>query len=105
MSVMGALITEEPFLSVFPETKDPSIQGIVIAAFELGAIVGSLACYDIGDRLGRRATVWLGMICMIIGGILQTSAWSIDQLTIGRVISGMGVGFQVATIPVSFSNT
>jgi len=96
---MGALITEESFLSVFPETRDPTIQGIVIAAFELGAIVGSLACLEIGDRLGRRATVWLGMIFMIVGGVLQTAAWSTAQLIIGRVLSGIGVGFQVATIP------
>jgi len=73
MSVMGALITEESFLSVFPETRDPTIQGIVIAAFELGAIVGSLACLEIGDRLGRRATVWLGMIFMIVGGVTADS--------------------------------
>ena len=99
MSVMGALITEEPFLSVFPQTKDPTVLGIVIASFEVGAIFGSLSCLDLGDRLGRRGTVWLGMIFMIVGGVLQTSAWSIDQLTTGRVLSGAGVGFQVATIP------
>lgn len=96
---MGALITEEPFLSVFPETKDALVQGIVIASFELGALVGSLACLEIGDRLGRRGTVWCGMIGMLIGGALQTSAWSLAQLVIGRVISGIGLGFQVATVP------
>jgi MFS family permease len=77
----------------------PSVQGIVIAAFELGALVGALACLDIGDRLGRRATVWVGMVFMLIGGALQTSAWHIGQMTTGRVISGIGLGLQVATVP------
>ncbi|KAK3934427.1 general substrate transporter [Diplogelasinospora grovesii] len=99
MSVMGGVVTEEPFTSVFPETKDASIQGIVIAAFELGALVGALSCLDIGDRLGRRATVWFGMLFMLVGGALQTSAWHIGQMTAGRVISGIGLGLQVATIP------
>ncbi|KAB5549435.1 general substrate transporter [Coniochaeta sp. 2T2.1] len=99
MSVMGGVITESPFTSVFPEMKDPNVQGIVIAAFELGALVGALSCLDIGDRLGRRATVWFGMIFMLVGGILQCSAWHIAQLAIGRVISGIGLGLQVATIP------
>ena len=96
---MGALLTEDSFLSVFPETKDPTVQGIVIASFEVGAIFGSLACLEVGDRVGRRATVWFGMIFMTVGGVLQTSAWSIAQMTVGRVISGIGVGLQVATIP------
>jgi MFS family permease len=99
MSVMGALITEEPFLSVFPATKDPTVLGVVIASFEVGAIIGSIACLEVGDRVGRRATVWFGMAFMIVGGVLQTSAWSTGQLNFGRVLSGIGVGFQVATIP------
>jgi hypothetical protein len=37
----GGVITEEPFLSVFPETRNPSTLGIVIASFELGALVGA----------------------------------------------------------------
>lgn len=79
--------------------NDPSVQGLVIAAFELGALVGALACLDIGDRLGRRATVWFGMVFMLVGGILQCSAWHVGQLATGRVISGIGLGLQVATIP------
>ncbi|KAI7554920.1 general substrate transporter [Hortaea werneckii] len=105
MSVMGGLITEESFTSVFPEMNDPSVQGIVIAAFELGALVGALSCLDLGDRLGRRATVWLGMCFMLIGGCLQCSAWKVGQLLTGRVISGIGLGLQVATVPAWQSET
>ena len=96
---LGGVITEEPFLSVFPETRNPSTLGIVIAAFELGAFVGALSCLDLGDRLGRRSTVFLGMAFMVVGGTLQTSAWHVAQLTVGRVISGIGLGLQVATVP------
>lgn len=79
--------------------NNPSIQGIVIAAFELGALVGALACLDVGDRLGRRATVWFGMVFMLVGGTLQCSAWHVGQLATGRVLSGIGLGLQVATVP------
>ncbi|KAK4985023.1 hypothetical protein LTR50_006243 [Elasticomyces elasticus] len=99
MSVMGGVITEHPFTSVFPEMNNAGIQGIVIAVFELGALMGALSCLDLGDRLGRRATIFLGMVFMLVGGILQTSAWHIAQMTIGRVISGFGLGLQVATVP------
>ncbi|KIH91215.1 hypothetical protein SPBR_01522 [Sporothrix brasiliensis 5110] len=99
MSVMGGVITEEPFTSVFPEMNVPLTQGIVIAAFELGALVGALACLDVGDRLGRRSTVWFGMLFMLVGGTLQTSAWHVAQMVTGRVVSGIGLGLQVATVP------
>ena len=42
MSVMGGIITEEPFLSVFPETLDATVQGIVIATLEIGALLGAI---------------------------------------------------------------
>lgn len=77
--------------------NNASIQGIVIAVFELGALIGALSCLDLGDRFGRRATIFLGMNFMLVGGILQTSAWHVAQMTIGRVISGIGLGLQVST--------
>lgn len=96
---MGGLITEEPFLSTFPETKNANTQGIVIAVLELGAFIGSLLCMAYGDKLGRRGTVWIGMGFMIMGGILQASAYHVAQLAVGRVFSGIGIGLQVATVP------
>ncbi|KAK5165564.1 uncharacterized protein LTR77_009093 [Saxophila tyrrhenica] len=105
MSVMGGIITEQPFTSTFPEMNDASVQGIVIAAFELGALVGALSCFYIGDKLGRRLTVWFGMVAMVIGGVLQCSAFHVAQLLVGRVISGIGLGQQVATVPAWQSET
>lgn len=99
MSVMGGIITEQPFLSVFPETEDATIQGITIACLELGALFGAIACIFYGDKWGRRGTVFIGMIFMLVGGILQASAWHIAQMIVGRLISGIGLGLQVATVP------
>lgn len=105
MSVMGGIITEPAFTSVFPSMNDASIQGIVIASFELGALVGALSCLDLGDRLGRRSTVWIGMTFMLIGGALQCSAWHVSQLTAGRVISGIGLGLQVSQARISICSS
>jgi MFS family permease len=54
---MGGVITEEPFLKVFPETRNANTQGIVIAVLELGAFFGSILCMMYGDQFGRRAIV------------------------------------------------
>lgn len=97
--IMGGVITEESFLSVFPETRDATIQGLIIALLEVGALMGALFCLWKGDSMGRRATVWIGMGFMVIGGALQTSAYHVAQMGIGRVLSGFGLGLQVATVP------
>lgn len=36
---------------------------------------------------------------MVVGGALQASAWSLAQMVLGRVLSGIGLGLQVATVP------
>lgn len=96
---MGGVITEEPFLSVFPETKNANTQGIIIALLEIGAFIGSIMCLVYGDKFGRRGTVWAGMGFMVVGGVLQASAFHTAQLGVGRVVSGIGLGLQVATVP------
>lgn len=78
--------------------NNASIQGIVIASFELGALVGALSCFYLGDRYGRRTTVWFGMVAMVIGGTLQCSAFHVGQMLVGRVISGIGLGQQVCRV-------
>jgi len=36
---------------------------------------------------------------MVVGGVLQTSDFHVAQLGVGRVLSGIGLGLQVATVP------
>lgn len=61
------VITEDAFLNVFPEMRDPAVLGIVIGIFEIGCLIGALSCMEIGDRLGRRRTVCVGMFMLVVG--------------------------------------
>lgn len=67
---------------------------------QLGALVGALSCIAFGDRLGRRKTIFLGAIIVIIGQLLQASSYGIIQFTLGRVILGLGIGQLSAMVPV-----
>lgn len=53
----------------------------------------------IGDRLGRRRTIFLGSIIMVVGAILQASAFSLAHLIVGRLITGCGNGLNTSTVP------
>lgn len=63
-------------------------------------MAGALSCLWLGDLLGRRAIIWIGTVWMVIGAIVQASAFGLDQLIVGRVIGGIGNGMHTATIPM-----
>lgn len=58
--------------------------------------MGALSNLWLGDKLGRRRTIVLGGIVMIIGAILQTSSFSYAQLVVARIITGIGNGLNVS---------
>ena len=110
-SGLGPLATLQSWVSVFPEidtintegsilARNSTSKGAVIASFQLGALVGALSCTAIGERFGRRKTIFLGAILTIIGQALQTAAYGLPQFVVGRVILGLGVGQWSVAVPV-----
>ncbi|KIW02625.1 hypothetical protein, variant 2 [Verruconis gallopava] len=114
--VMGGLLTLPSFLSVFPEidvvhapperaNHVSTIQGISIASYNIGCFIGSIVCIWVGDIFGRRKTIFIGSSIMIIGATLQCSSFSLAQLIVGRVITGVGNGLNTSTVPTWQSET
>lgn len=58
-------------------------------------MVGALSNLWVGDRLGRRKTIVLGGVIMIIGAILQATSFSYAQLVVARIVTGLGNGLNV----------
>ncbi|KAI0787081.1 general substrate transporter [Irpex lacteus] len=76
-----------------------TLQSFVVAIYEIGCLVGALSNLWIGDRIGRRKTIVLGGVIMIIGAILQTTSFSYAQLVVARIITGLGNGLNTSTVP------
>lgn len=74
--------------------------GVIVAIYEVGCFFGSVATSIVGERLGRRKTIAIGCVIMIIGAVLQASAYSRAHLIVGRIVSGIGMGFINSTVPV-----
>lgn len=125
--MMSGIITGEYFNKEFPPTysggwSDPSnprfsddltahekshasvIQGAVTACYELGCFFGAIFTLIRGEKIGRKPMVVCGSIIIVIGTIISTASfhqnWGLGQFVIGRVITGIGNGFNTATIPV-----
>jgi sugar porter (SP) family MFS transporter len=110
--LMSGLITAPQFNHDFPATlKTPEnshhatvVQGAVTSCYELGCFFGALFVLIRGDHYGRRPLIIFGSVVIIIGTIISVTAirdsWGLGQFVIGRVITGIGNGFNTATIPV-----
>ncbi|KAK9386644.1 general substrate transporter [Lipomyces mesembrius] len=97
--LMGGFINGRQFNSVFNYPR-PSLLGTVVAIYEVGGCVGAVGISFIGDCIGRRQSIALGAIVMIIGAILQASAYQLVQMFVGRIISGVGIGIINSTVPI-----
>ncbi|TCD66942.1 hypothetical protein EIP91_000720 [Steccherinum ochraceum] len=109
--VMSALLTAKQFERVFPQVAvNATLQSFIVAIYvgpllrvghpgsdrasqqEIGCLVGALSNLWVGDRLGRRKTIVLGGVIMIIGAILQATSFSYAQMVVARIITGLGNG-------------
>ncbi|KAL7686405.1 putative major facilitator, sugar transporter, major facilitator superfamily [Plasmopara halstedii] len=69
-----------------------------VNAWIFGAMVGSLCCGYFSDRLGRKKTLMLNCIFMILGGVVQASVSNIWLFALGRFVAGIASGTATATI-------
>ncbi|EEP75797.1 conserved hypothetical protein [Uncinocarpus reesii 1704] len=77
-------------------TVDP---GISVASYNVGCFLGAIACIWIGDILGRRKTIFLGSTIMVVGAVLQCSAFELSHFIVGRIVTGIGNGLNTSTVP------
>lgn len=79
-------------------TRRPT--GAVTGVYDLGAVVGSLACIGYSDKIGRLRTIFIGLALSIIALVLESSAYSLAQFIVGRVLVGVSIGTISAAVPV-----
>jgi MFS family permease len=102
--VMSGLLTGTAFTNQFPEINtttgngSDTLQGLVVAIYEIGCFAGSLFCLFAGESLGRKNCIWLGCLILSIGAALQTTAYGIPQMIVGRIVAGVGNGMNTSTI-------
>ncbi|KAL4867818.1 hypothetical protein BDV12DRAFT_197830 [Aspergillus spectabilis] len=78
-------------------THDDSIEDIATSWFVwLVAFTASIAGNDLDGRLhrtyGRKPAIYVGCVLFTVGAVLQGAAYSIAQLSVGRLVVGFGVG-------------
>ncbi|KAJ9616718.1 hypothetical protein H2200_000437 [Cladophialophora chaetospira] len=97
--VFSGILQNEDWLNQFHHPDDTQT-GILVSCYCLGALGGCVLNFFIGDYFGRRRMMWIAMGLVLVGASLQTSAYSVPHLVIGRVITGFGTGIDSSTVPM-----
>ncbi|MEV4314315.1 sugar porter family MFS transporter [Actinocrispum sp. NPDC049592] len=78
-------------------------QGIITASLSVGAIVGALLSGRVNERFGRRRTIMLAAVIVIIGTIAASLSPSFFLLVVSRLVIGLGIGLSSSTVPTYLS--
>ncbi|KJA15910.1 hypothetical protein HYPSUDRAFT_207495 [Hypholoma sublateritium FD-334 SS-4] len=97
--VFGGIIVTPSFLETMGN-PNPNLQGTIVSLYDIGCFVGAISAFIWGERLGRKKTFLIGVVIMSIGAILQTCAFSVAQMIVARLITGVGNGINTSTAPV-----
>jgi benzoate transport len=87
---------------------DRAALGIVLSMEVVGMAVGSVAIGGVADTIGRRPTILGCLVVMTLGMVMVTTASGVIDLSIWRVLTGLGIGGMLASInavAAEFSNT
>jgi MFS family permease len=104
--VMGSIISTPYFLdalSIAP--KDPNTISTIVSIYDIGNMVGCIVAALVGGRLGRKKTIAIGCGIAIVGAAIQTCSYSVAQMIVGRIVTGVGNGMNTATIPTWVAET
>ncbi|PCG93671.1 Major facilitator superfamily domain, general substrate transporter [Penicillium occitanis (nom. inval.)] len=96
---LSGLIAEESFLKQF-NYPSSGLLGTISAIYEIGCFCGAILVFIVGNRLGRKKCIFMGAFLQCVGAILQTSAFGVPQMIVGRIVCGLGNGFNTATTPL-----
>jgi len=78
-------------------------KGIITASLSVGAIVGALCSSRTNERLGRRRTIMVAAVIVIIGTLAATFSPTFFLLVVSRLIIGLGIGLSSSTVPTYLS--
>lgn len=98
-SVMSSINAMDQWHEFFGVGKTGSRIGLVMAIYTAGQITGSFFTGFVVDTLGRRPAMAVGSVFIIIGSIIQASAFPLGAFIAGRFIVGIGVPMCTTAAP------
>jgi MFS family permease len=89
---LGQMVT--PFLALYlsgPRDFSPSVVGVVLACLGAGAFASQPVGGYLADRVGRRATLVIGMVATAISFMLLAAVRDLALIAVAAALSGLAV--------------
>src|SRR5262245_4870131 len=77
---------------------DRAALGIVLSMELVGMAIGSILLGGVADRIGRRPTILGCLAVMAVGMVMATTATGLVDLSLWRIVTGLGIGGMLAAI-------
>ncbi|TFK49269.1 putative sugar transporter [Heliocybe sulcata] len=97
--VFSGLTTDPAFLAQL-SNPNSTLLGFIVAVYELGCLFGALICAFWAEYFMRKTVCSVGGGVLILGTIIQTSSYSLGQMIVGRIVTGVGMGFITSAVPI-----
>lgn len=76
----------------------PGQQAIPITASLIGYVVGSWLNSNLADAVGRKGGIMAATLLFTVGCLATTFATGLGSMVVGRFVTGMGIGAEIAVI-------
>ncbi|KAK5074189.1 hypothetical protein LTR64_006666 [Lithohypha guttulata] len=87
------------------EALQSSNQSLIVSILSAGTFFGAILGGDVAEMIGRKWTVIMGCFIYMIGVVIQmitgassTTSGNLAIIVIGRLVAGVGVGFESAIV-------
>jgi len=99
--VANVVQSSKDWQTYFPSLQtDTRLLGAVLGMFVIGAFLGCMTNSLVGNRIGRRTFLIIGVVWTLIGTGLQSGSISLGMWIVARLINGWGVGVVTSIAPV-----
>jgi sugar porter (SP) family MFS transporter len=93
------------------DAKLAALKGNIVSVLQAGCFFGAAASFYLPHRFGRKQAMLISATVFLIGSVIQTvcrlngqsANAALNQLYVGRVIGGFGVGLASSVVPMYLS--
>lgn len=78
------MIITDDFLNTLNLKGDTNMVGTVTSLYDVGCFFGAISGFTLGERLGRKRAIILGTVVMMVGAVIQMTAFGVAQMIAGR---------------------
>ncbi|CAD6586862.1 MAG: hypothetical protein TREMPRED_004571 [Tremellales sp. Tagirdzhanova-0007] len=98
-SLLAGILSMPHFQDTFKTGIDGSKVSLIASLYTVGQIVGAPGAAVFSDRYGRRKTMFVGAILIILGMVIAATGSTIGQFAAGRFVLGFGISVMTVAAP------